>query len=85
MRSTDYLGVALDSAAEWKCCILTSVIAARLFVVGFQRIGGCTRERTLDALFGIRSIVVVVLLLEFVGKASKTYSGSWTLSWAVST
>jgi Undecaprenyl-phosphate glucose phosphotransferase len=85
-----YVGLTLHSTTEWERYILTSVLAATLFVAAFQRIGGYT-VRQLSMLrwqltrgVAMWAIVVSVLLLvAFVGKVSETYSRGWMLSWVV--
>jgi Undecaprenyl-phosphate glucose phosphotransferase len=85
-----YLGIALHSPAEWERYLLTSIVAATLFVTGFQHIGGYTLKQLsmlrwqLTRAGSIWAVIVSILLLAaFAGKVSETYSRGWTLSWVV--
>lgn len=84
-----YLGLAIASA-EWDRYLLISLIAATLFVVGFDRIDGYTLGRLfmlhwqLTRVAAVWAITVSALLLvAFVVKVSQTYSRGWALGWIV--
>jgi Undecaprenyl-phosphate glucose phosphotransferase len=83
-----YLGVAFHSAAEKERYFLTSLLAAILFVAGFQHIDGYTSRRLRMLHWQVTrtaatwAITIAVLLcVAFIGKLSETYSRGWTLIW----
>jgi Undecaprenyl-phosphate glucose phosphotransferase len=87
-----YLHATLYSAAVIERYFLTSLLAAALFVAGFQRIGGYALKQLsilhwqLTRVAAVWAIVMAVLLsLAFVGKVSDTYSRGWALLWAMTT
>jgi Undecaprenyl-phosphate glucose phosphotransferase len=72
--------------------ILTALLAATFFRVGFRRAGGYTFRRLTDLRWQATRIaavwgatVAVLLLVAFVGKESESYSRGWALSWATAT
>ena len=86
-----YLGRGPDSATEAERYFLTSLLAATLFIAGFQHVEGYSVRQLrmlrwqLTRAAAVWAIVVSVLLLAaFVGKISATYSRGWTLSWTMS-
>ena len=86
-----YLSRGPDFATEAERYFLTSLLAATLFMVGFQHIEGYSVRQLrmlrwqLTRAAAVWAIVVSLLLLvAFVGKLSATYSRGWTLSWTVS-
>jgi Undecaprenyl-phosphate glucose phosphotransferase len=71
--------------ATW---IATAVLAAMLFVGGFERIGGYTLKRLYQLKWQIRHGLIVwaatvscLLLLAFADRRSVIYSRAWALSW----
>jgi len=72
--------------------ILTALLAATLFRVGFRRIGGYAFRRLADLRWQATRVCVVwggtvalLLLVAFAGKESESYSRGWVLSWMIAT
>jgi Undecaprenyl-phosphate glucose phosphotransferase len=87
-----YLGVTMHSAAELERYLLSSLVAAALFVTGFQYIEGYTlkqlsmlRWQVTRASATWAITVAVLLLMAFVTKISETYSRGWALAWTPTT
>src|SRR6266446_4635797 len=87
-----YLGLTTHSAAEVERYLLTSSLAATLFVTGFRYIEGYTLMQLrmlrwqLTRAAAIWAITISILLfLAFVGKVSDTYSRGWMLGWIMAT
>jgi Undecaprenyl-phosphate glucose phosphotransferase len=85
-----YLGGRIASATEGERYFLTSLLAAMLFVAGFQRIEGYSVRQLrmlrwqLTRVAAVWAIAISALLfVAFVSKVSATYSRGWTLSWIV--
>ena len=72
--------------------MLSALMAATFFRLGFFRIGGYSFRQLTDLRWQAARIaavwggtVAVLLLIAFVGKESQTYSRGWVLGWMVST
>ena len=72
--------------------ILSALLAATFFRVGFRRIGGYSFRQLTDLRWQATRIatvwggtVAVLLLIAFIGKESQTYSRGWVLGWMIST
>jgi hypothetical protein len=87
-----YLGVSMRSGTELERYFLTSLLAAALFVAGFQYIDGYALRQLpmlrwqmtrASAMWAIT--VAVLLMVGFASKISETYSRGWALGWAVTT
>jgi Undecaprenyl-phosphate glucose phosphotransferase len=85
-----YYGVTGHAVAEVELCFLGALLAAVLFVAGFQRIGGYNLKQLsmlrwqLTRAAAMWAVTISVLLLvAFVGKVTDIYSRIWALSWAM--
>jgi Undecaprenyl-phosphate glucose phosphotransferase len=70
--------------------ILTALLAAMLFVGGFERLGGYQLRQLSKLKWQLTRILMtwsmlvsVLLLAAFIGKTSGNYSRGWTLAWIV--
>ena len=84
--------LAETSEAATARYILTALLAATFFRIGFRRIGGYSFRRLPNLRWQASRIaivwgttVAVLLLVAFVGKESESYSRGWALSWMTAT
>ena len=78
--------------AEAEYYIWTTLFAAMLFVVGFERFGGYRLMQLLKLRWQLtRALTMwsmtlsILLLVAFLGKTSETYSRGWALTWFIAT
>ena len=82
-----YFGLTGDSKPEPGRYILTSLFAATLFVIGFERLGGYRLKQLTLLRWQLTHVITVwavtvalLLMVAFVGKMSESYSRGWALA-----
>jgi Undecaprenyl-phosphate glucose phosphotransferase len=85
-----YSGIMSQTIAEPGRHILTSFLAATLFVGMFERLGGYRSKRLSRLYWQLTHILItwgltvaVLLLAAFFSKTSETYSRGWVLTWII--
>lgn len=85
-----YFGTSREPTPEPGRYILTSLLAATVFIIGFERLGGYRLKRLsllhwqLCYVLTVWAVTVsLFLLVAFVGKMSESYSRGWALAWFI--
>src|SRR5205807_860740 len=81
---------ATAASADARRYGLTALLAAMLFVTGFQRLGGYQFKRLTELHWQVSRVAMMwgitmsaLLLVSFVGKLSADYSRGWAVGWMV--